>query len=92
MIEALRFIPHPTYGNYGGRTKTCLSGLCPMPIDAMDDVFKRHDIRLATAQNKEERQEADKLLYKELKDIKPKYLKHKIYGRFYRSMCLIIFK
>lgn len=38
--------PHPSYGNYGGFYRRCKNkklGICPIPIDWMDEVFRCHD-------------------------------------------------
>jgi len=87
MIEWLRYIPHPTYGNYGGARKKCVGPECPLPIDALDELFRQHDVCLRKCVDKEQRQACDKNLNKELKKNKTKGK----YAWFYRACCIAIF-
>lgn len=56
----VRHLPHPEYGNYGGRRRRCLShenadkngGNCPLPVDRMDKAFQTHDTELRHARLK----------------------------------------
>lgn len=88
MIECLRVIPHPTYGNYGGAKKKCTGLLCPSPIDAMDTLFKKHDECLEKCKDKKQRQKCDKRLSDALKKCRVSGL----YAHFYRLSCIAIFQ
>ena len=72
MLNIVRYIPHPSYGNYGGRKNKCKGLDCPIPIDWMDAAFASHDIDLK-AKNKD----ADKILGEKLQNGDPKDLKLK---------------
>jgi len=85
-----RKIPHPTYGNFGGREKRAGSG--KKPIDWMDAVFEKHDLELKAAKNEVEVDEADCMLVERLLEGNPKELLFPIYGRIYRWGALIIFR
>ena len=85
----MRKIPHPTYGNYGGAHQTCLGNKCPMPIDAMDNAFKRHDICLR--KNLDGKKRCDEALHSALTLIDYKELKRPVYGHMYLHACLILF-
>lgn len=87
MVEWLRFIPHPTYGNYGGAKNKCTGPKCPLPIDAMDACFKRHDTCLEHADGYDDRQLCDNRLRKALRNVRVKGW----YARLYRRGCLCIF-
>lgn len=50
MQNWMRKIPHPTYGNYGGRNKRCTGDSCPAPVDGMDALFCQHDLDLQEAE------------------------------------------
>lgn len=92
MIEWLRIIPHPTYGNYGGAKKKCVGLLCPSPIDPMDALFKKHDECLVKCTCREQRQKCDKTLSKGLKKCEiTKAYTNRTYAQFYRLSCIIIF-
>jgi len=44
IINLVKYIPLPTYGNYGGYYKRCKSHkTCPLPEDEMDELFLAHD-------------------------------------------------
>lgn len=103
MKDWIRRLPHPTYGNYGGRLARCIShnkDSCPFPIDWMDQAFMKHDIDLRAADKLDpetdanliefKKRQADKDLYKHLKRGNPRSLS--LYGKLYRRACLIIFK
>lgn len=85
-----RKLPHPTYGNYGGRNK--IGGKYLEPIDWMDEAFQRHDIELYFAGfNSTLIDEADCNLVTRLLAGKTNKLKHKVYGRIYWLATLLIF-
>ena len=84
-----RKLPHPTYGNYGGRKNK--GKINNLPIDWMDEAFKFHDSDLNLAKNKDQIKKADKVLLKKLKKGSNKELKYPIYGRIYRLGSILIF-
>lgn len=96
----LRKVPHPLYGNYGGRPRKCRGETCPLPVDKMDVLFMRHDADLYEANKKQSsieksrlRELADKNLAYGLRnedDLKP--YAQKIYGPIYNRMARLIFK
>ena len=67
MLNLLRKIPHPTYGNYGGAYKRCRKGRCPLPIDWMDKAFREHDLALKKAKSKKGEDQADHRLGSKLR-------------------------
>ncbi len=81
---SFRKIPHPKYGNWGGRKNTHDHNTGPLPIDNMDWAFSIHDYILY---NKLNGRYADYLLTRMLKIVKVKGC----YARLYRRMALIIF-
>lgn len=90
MLNFLRKIPTPCYGNYGGGYR---SRKDKKPIDKMDEAFREHDLALEEIQRqinilKSYRKTIDGLLAMRLKETKPKSL----YARLYRKCCLLIFK
>lgn len=85
-----RKLPHPHYGNFGGRTNTS-KVCCEKPIDEMDTLFKIHDIELSLAENKYDKYLADYSLFQGLKEISIKKIKIPIYGHLYFISCLFIF-
>jgi len=89
-----RWIPHPGYGNYGGRSKRCENrkkGVCPVPVDGMDMLFQQHDTALHGTKDKRDRKLADKALARGLWQYEGKYARP-VYGRLYRFAAFIIFK
>lgn len=86
-----RRIPHPKYGNYGGRNnkgKLC----CASPIDEMDEYFYIHDKDLNEANgNKYLEYLADSTLFLNLNDVYLKEIKIPIYGHLYWFSCILIF-
>lgn len=87
VMEILRNIPHPTYGNCGGASKRCTISK-EKPVDAMDTLFQKHDkVMYMTAK---QRQLADKMLANGLRRLNPKKLS--LYGRIYRCLAMIIFR
>ena len=104
LPEWVRHLPHPGYGNYGGRTRRCVAlkaKVCPLPIDGMDSLFQEHDgaLRIAkmiieaggTSKGEAMREVADEKLAKGLASYKGSY-KRKIYGPIYRWLSRIAFR
>lgn len=94
----MRGIPHPLYGNYGGRPRKCRGEVCPMPVDGMDNLFRKHDSDLYIANhmsNEEERKmyqkQADHDLAIGLRKYKGPYA-NKLYGPMYRRMAMLVFR
>lgn len=84
-----RKIPHPSYGNWGGRTNTHeFDGNEPKPIDKLDKCFLRHDKALRHSKSPKGERQADKRLHRCTKKVKVKG----IYANLYRIACIIIFK
>lgn len=79
--EWWRFIPHPSYGNYGGVYN---SKKCGEPIDDLDYLFLCHDIELM-----DNNPNADINLCNGLKEID--FMSLGLYGFFYRLGALIVF-
>lgn len=90
MSEFWRKIPHPTYGNYGGKRKTG-NNYTATPIDPMDYLFRLHDMTLLYNEDPLSRALADISLFNGLKDIKNKDLAKPIYGRFFKYGCIAVF-
>ena len=101
--EWVRYIWHPTYGHYGGRKARCKSlaqRVCPVPIDAMDVLFAKHDKALREARKiyspgaKRETalQKADEDLARGLNSL-PKFTgyKYPLWGPIYRFLASIPF-
>ncbi len=89
MKDWIRYIPHPHYGNWGGRRNTH-DDWDVEPIDEMDTAFRKHDFALWSAVSDKHKEEADKELCEDLKKIDPNTLG--IYGRLYRLGCLVAFR
>lgn len=91
MSEFWRKLPHPIYGNYGGRTNTnkiC----CKPPIDILDAYFSVHDLALDAANNNRLKEYyADYELYFNLKEVEMNEIKIPIYGHLYFIFSLFIF-
>lgn len=106
LPEWIRYLPHPGYGNYGGRNRCCQSnrtdkGHCPLPVDAMDRLFQKHDHDLREARRiyspgvKREKliQKADEDLARGLRNLHPwKGYRQKIWGPIYRILASIPFR
>lgn len=106
--EWWRKIPHPTYGNWGGRLKTdpdWTDDYSPEPFDKMDALFEDHDINLRQIEladldeyeGKIARIEADVVLGQGLQeDLRPYLYPNRFLGQFYgpayHSASKIIFK
>jgi hypothetical protein len=85
-----RKLPHPTYGNYGGRKQ--VGGEFIEPIDWMDEAFRLHDLELYFAGfNSTLRDQADCNLVRRLLEGDSNKLKRPIYGRLYRHVATLIF-
>jgi len=94
----MRNLWHPCYGHYGGRPRKCRGEVCPMPIDGMDNLFRKHDNDLYYANSlpdEEERKmyqkQADHDLAMGLRKYKGPYAR-KTYGPMYRLMAMLIFR
>ena len=86
-----RRIPHPTYGNYGGRAKKGHKYLLK-PIDCLDAVFMLHNISLRDSfENKYKISKADEALFENLKKVSLLRIKRPIYGHLYWLGSLVIF-
>ena len=87
-----RKLPHPHYGNYGGRTnKGCIDNQC-LPIDEMDTFFKIHDIDLKDSKgNKYLKYLADSTLFLNLTEVDLREIKIPIYGHLYWLGSILIF-
>ena len=80
---AVKRIPTPTYGHYGGYYKRCKNkrlGICPIPVDWMDNAFRQHDLGESNSQ-----------LIKRLKAGDPNSLRHKVYGKAFRQVVILLF-
>jgi hypothetical protein len=96
-----RYIPHPKYGNYGGRDQTCVEygHHCPLPVDWADTHFKQHDRDLEAANSKKglnklaAKYRADRRLGRNLWKGKLSKLKYKsaLYRNTYVVLSRIIF-
>ena len=105
--EWLRRMPHPTYGNYGGYSKRCvIEGLhvkrakCPLPVDAMDGLFRQHDHDLREARRiYSPGEKRDRMIAKADHDLavglralpKIRGYKKPIWGPTYRLLAMTIF-
>ena len=86
-----RKFPHPTYGNYGGRTNKG-SNYSEQPIDGLDAIFMLHDVSLRNAgENKYKLSEADSQLFRSLKKVNFLKLKIPVYGQVYWIGSLVVF-
>lgn len=84
MLNLIKRIPHPGYGNYGGYYKRCRNrkqGICPIPIDWLDRAFQQHD----------EDELTDKELLTVMKSGSPKKLAKRVYGSAYRLGAIAVF-
>lgn len=88
MKFSWRKLPHPHYGNYGGRTN---KGNGKAPIDWMDNLFKDHDYDLKYCKNKKQKLQADKFLLFGLVLNRNRKLKKPIYGSLYLWGTILIF-
>ena len=89
MKEWTRHIWHPKYGNWGGAKNThIINGYEPKPIDAMDALFKKHDVCLSRATTDRQRTMADNRLGRDLKKVKVKG----VWANIYRLGAMIAFK
>jgi len=80
-LGPLKYIPTPSYGNYGGYYRRCRNrkrNVCPTPINWMDAEFQRHDSGMS-----------NKNLVKNLKRGDPKKLGW--YGKVYRWGAIAVF-
>lgn len=87
MKEWKRLIPHPYYGNYGGRGNN-QDG--KEPIDELDWCFMMHDIELWFAKDNLERLQADLRLTLRVRNIRIGEIKS-TYGRIYAAAVLKLF-
>ena len=83
--NAIKRLPHPGYGNYGGYYVRCKTNekrkknhRCPVPIDKLDKQFQKHDKGMS-----------NKDLVKNLKKMSPRGLSP--YGKLYRVGAITVF-
>lgn len=86
-MSNFRNIPHPRYGNWGGKNN--LGG--KNPIDPMDALFKKHDLDLKAANLRALRHKADTDLFKGLLSLKLSELAKPLWGRLYWIGSVIAF-